>query len=201
MVHLLQTGSASHVSVCFSELYEEAGFSENVVNTVTKWQGNLYFGTDNGLDAVSVKSSIPKHNALTQMLSGVRIRCLMVDSANHLWICTSGKGLYEVSGDGEVKNYDSKTGMLGDKLRSAIETADGTIVVSGDYGISFIQDKVVSDTIGSAEGLTNPRVLTLYECSDGSILAGTDGNGIAVIKDGKVTGTIRREDGLSSDII
>ena len=185
----------------FSELYEEAGFSENVVNTVTKWQGNLYFGTDNGLDAVSVKSSIPKHNALTQMLSGVRIRCLMVDSANHLWICTSGKGLYEVSGDGEVKNYDSKTGMLGDKLRSAIETADGTIVVSGDYGISFIQDKVVSDTIGSAEGLTNPRVLTLYECSDGSILAGTDGNGIAVIKDGKVTGTIRREDGLSSDII
>ena len=135
------------------------------------------------------------------MLSGVRIRCLMVDSANHLWICTSGKGICEVSEDGEVKIYDSKTGMRGDKMRSAMETADGTIVVAGDSGISFIKDGVVTDTIGSAEGLANPKVLTLYECADGSILAGTDGNGVAVIKDGRVTDTIRQEDGLSSDII
>ena len=185
----------------FSEIYEEAGLEENVVNTITKWQGDLYFGTDSGLDAMSAKFLIAKKNAITQMLSGVRIRCLMVDSANHLWICTSGKGIFEVSEDGEVKIYDSKTGIRGDKMRSAMETADGTIVVAGDSGISLIKDGVVTDTIGSAEGLANQKVLTLYECADGSILAGTDGNGVAVIKDGRVTDTIRQEDGLSSDII
>lgn len=43
------------------------------------------------------------------------------------------------------------------------------------------------DTIGVSEGLSNPKVLTLYERADGSILPGTDGNGIAVIEKGCVT--------------
>ncbi|MCR4599515.1 MAG: hypothetical protein K5678_10820 [Acetatifactor sp.] len=44
-------------------------------------------------------------------------------------------------------------------------------------------------------------ILTLTERADGTILAGTDGDGIAVLKDGEVTDMLTREDGLSSDII
>ena len=44
-------------------------------------------------------------------------------------------------------------------------------------------------------------ILTLTERGDGTILAGTDGDGIAVLKDGEVVKMMTTEDGLSSDVI
>lgn len=184
----------------FTEMNEFDGLSGNVVNTVTRWQDTLYFGTDSGLDAVNNNQSIITKQ-LIEALDGVRIRCLMSDSENNLWICTSGKGVWEVAPNGNIKKYDSGNGTLGDKFRSAIEITDGTIAAAGDYGISFINNGKVINTIGSSDGLTNPKLLTLCERKDGSILAGTDGNGIAVIKDGRIVQEIKQEDGLSSDII
>lgn len=184
----------------FTEMNEFDGLSGNVVNTVTKWQDTLYFGTDSGLEATGDNQSRIT-NQLIEELDGVRIRCLMSDSNNNLWICTSGKGVWEVAPSGHIAKYDSGSGTLGDKFRSAIETMDGTIAAAGDYGISFINNGKVIDAIGSSEGLTNPKLLTLCEKTDGSILAGTDGNGIAVIKDGRIVQEIKQEDGLSSDII
>ena len=184
----------------FTEMNEFDGLSGNVVNTVNKWQGTLYFGTDSGLEAANYNQS-EISNQLIEALDGVRIRCLMSDSENNLWICTSGKGVWEVAPNGNIEKYDSSNGALGEKFRSAIELKDGTVAVAGDYGVSFINNGEVINTIGSSEGLTNPKLLTLCEKTDGSILAGTDGNGIAVIKDGRIVQEIKQEDGLSSDII
>ena len=41
-------------------------------------------------------------------------------------------------------------------------------------------------------------ILTLTERSDGTVLAGTDGDGIAVLKDGKVEKNVTREDGSAA---
>lgn len=185
----------------FSEIYDEAGLSENVVNTITKWNGYLYFGTDNGLDVVDENYIVSQDNAIAKELEGARIRCLMVDSDNCLWICTSDRGVLKVSDNNTMQYFDSTNGALGDKFRSVIETRDGTILAAGDSGITFIKETKVYDTIGFADGLINPKVLTLCEREDGSILAGTDGNGIAIIKDGKVLDTLKQENGLSSEII
>ncbi|MDY5576040.1 MAG: two-component regulator propeller domain-containing protein [Lachnospiraceae bacterium] len=185
----------------FSEIYKKAGLPENVVNTVIKWKGCLYFGTDSGLDVVTENYTARMEDPIAELLEGVRIRCLMVDSKNHLWICTSSKGIWEITEDGNIEIYDSKKGTLGDKFRSVIEMKDGTVAVAGDSGITFIKDGKVYDTTGFSKGLSNPKVLTLYEREDGSILAGTDGNGIAVIKDGKILDTLDQTDGLSSEII
>lgn len=184
----------------FSVVNENDGLSGNVVNTVIKWQDTLYFGTDRGLEAVA-ENQIQAENSLVQALSGIRIRCLMEDSCGNLWVCTSGKGIWSVSPNGEITVYDSSKGAAGDKFRSVIETADGTIAAAGDYGVTFIKNGAVCDTVGSEEGLTNPKVLTLCERGNGSILAGTDGNGIAVIKDGQIIETLKQENGLSSEII
>lgn len=184
----------------FSEIYPDAGLPEKVVNTITSWNGLLYFGTDSGLDVVDKNHKLVKNNPIAKVLDNVRIRCLMTDSKNHLWICTSDLGIWEIKGD-KMTNYNNKNGSLGDKFRSVIETKDGTIVVAGDSGITYIKDGKVYRTVGRKEGLTNPRILTLHETNDGVILAGTDGNGIAVIQDGKVMKTITKKDGLSSEII
>lgn len=185
----------------FSEIYGGEGVSENVVNAITGWRGSLYFGTDSGLEVMDGKQEMQTPDTVTEALDGVRVRCLMVDSQNHLWVGTSGRGIWEVSENGELKKYDNEAGTLGDKFRSVIETKDGVIAAAGDSGITFIKDGAVCGTVGITEGLSNPVVISLCEREDGSIWAGTDGSGIAVIRDRKVTEILKQENGLSSEVV
>ena len=110
----------------------------------------------------------------------------MEDSQENLWICTSGEGVWKVSEDGSLRIYSEKDGLLGDKFRTAMELKDGTIALAGDLGISFVKNGTVTENIGASDGLSNPRVLCMFQKKDGTLLAGTDGNGIAVIRDHKV---------------
>lgn len=185
----------------FIEVFKEASLPEQVVNTIIQWQGILYFGTDNGLYAVRADGTKQVSSPLIKELSGVRIRCLKEDKKGNLWICTAGRGVWEVDKDGNRNIYDSSVGTIGEKFRSTIEMKDGTIVAAGDSGITFIKDRKVIDAIGTEEGLINPKILSLYETADGRLLAGTDGNGIAVIENRRITKTIKQADGLSSEII
>ena len=101
----------------FTEIYDEVGLPGDVVNSVTKWNGQFYFGTDNGLHIVDQKLTKKVDNSLTKKLEGVRIRCLKEDSRHHLWICTGGEGVWEIAGD-RIYTYKEKDGMTGDKFRS-----------------------------------------------------------------------------------
>lgn len=185
----------------FTELYSKAGMTQNVVNSTVEWKGILYFGTDNGLDAVDAKGNAVQENALVDALHNIRIRCMRVDSKNHLWICTSGMGLLEVKANGKMVTYDSSSGALGDRFRTCLELSDGTIAAAGDIGLTFIKDGSVTGTIGHEDGLRNAKVLSLAERQDGTLLAGTDGGGISVLSGGKVSGNIGRSEGLNSDVI
>ena len=185
----------------FSEPYKEASLPEQVVNTVTRWRNCLYFGTDSGLYLADAERRKQVSSQLGQALEAVRVRCLMVDSSKHLWICTSERGIWEITGYDQWNVYDSSNGAIGEKFRSIIEMKDGTMAAAGDSGITFIKNQKVVNTIGYNNGLANPKVLSLYELEDGRLLAGTDGNGIAVIQDGRITATIKQSEGLSSEII
>ena len=185
----------------FKDVYTTVGMDSRVVNAVEKWQGEYYFGTDKGLDVVDAACKNRIGNALTEKLDGVRIRCLLVDTQNHLWICTYGNGLLEVEPDGTEHLYNSDSGSFGNRARVVTELSDGTIMAGGDTGISFIRNHEIVDTIGYADGLINSMILTVTELPDGRILAGTDGDGIAVLVDGKVDHMLTRDNGLSSGVI
>ena len=90
---------------------------------------------------------------------------------------------------------------MGDKFRTAMELKDGTIALAGDLGISFVKNGTVTENIGASDGLSNPRVLCMFQKKDGTLLAGTDGNGIAVIRDHKVQSHYKKINGLSSEVI
>lgn len=185
----------------FKDVYSTVGMSPRVVNAVTLWQGEYYFGTDKGLDVVDETCKHQLHNALTEKLEGTRIRCLLADSDDHLWICTYGSGLLEILPDGTEYLYNSDNGSFGNRARVVTQLSDGTILAAGDTGISYIRDHRITRTIRYSDGLINSMILTLTEMPDGKILAGTDGNGIAVLEDGKVTRMLTRDDGLSSEVI
>jgi len=185
----------------FKDVYSTVGMDSRVVNTVVKWQGEFYFGTDKGLDVVDENCKKRVASALTERLDGVRIRCMLVDSDNHLWVCTYGSGLLEVEPDGTEHLYNSDSGSFGNRARVVAQLSDGTIMAGGDTGVSFIRDHEIVDTVGYSDGLINSMILTVTELPDGRILAGTDGDGIAVFEDGQVNRMITRSDGLSSEVI
>lgn len=185
----------------FTDINIETGLRNGVVNSTTSWNGNLYVGMDEGLAIVDLDKNRVLSDSLTERLQDTRIRNLFVDSQNNLWIATAGKGIYQVSPDAEVTVYDETKHVNGQRFRSIIELPDGTIMVSGDSGITYIRDGVVTGTIGSDDGLDNPKLLCLLACADGSVLAGSDGSGIYRIRDGKVTQHYTKEDGLSSGVV
>lgn len=187
---------------CFSNVYRQYNMGEDVVNTITKWQDRLYIGTDNGLRIVDETKQQVCNDSLTKKMQGKRIRCLMVDDKEHLWIAVSGdEGLVEVSVDGTMKEYNPQKGTISNRFRTVTQLQDGTIAATENTGIDFIRDGKVICTLGEKDGLENPQILCLTERKDGTILAGSDGSGIIVIEDYKVKKIIQMQDGLSSDVI
>ena len=185
----------------FKDVYGSIGMERRVVNTIVFWQDSYYIGTDKGLDIVDKECKSQIRNDMTTALKDKRIRCMYVDGNDHLWVCTYGSGLIEYSADGETWNYDAENGGFGNRARIVTGLSDGTILAAGDTGISYIRDHEIIRTIRNEDGLINSMILTLTEMSDGTILAGTDGDGIAVLKDGEVTDMYTRDDGLSSGVI
>jgi len=192
------------LSLCrssFDKVYTEAGLDANVVNSIVRWNNRVYFGTDSGIDVIDYRSKKKVNDNLSILLDTVRVRCLLVDSQNHLWICTSGSGVYEVRDDGSYVVYTEAEGALGNKQRSCMEMSDGSMAVSGDKGITFIKDEQVVETVGKEDGLTNTKILNLSELADGRLAAGSDGAGVFIIDNYKVVDNINKDKGLSSDII
>ncbi|MBR2256686.1 MAG: HD domain-containing protein [Blautia sp.] len=185
----------------FRDIYRTAGMENRVVNTIVQWNGVYYIGTDKGMDSVDLKGKKALTDAVTERFSGLRIRCMIVDTQNHLWVCTYGSGLVELEPDGTEHLYNSENGAFGNRARVVKELKDGTILAAGDSGLSFIRDHVVENTINRSEERISSMVLTVTELGDGRILAGTDGDGIAVIKDRKVVRMLTIKDGLGSDVI
>ena len=185
----------------FKDVYGAIGMDRRVVNAIVFWQDCYYIGTDKGLDIVDKNCRRQIKNEMTDSLEGVRIRCLYVDDNKHLWICTYGNGLIEFSPEGKTWEYNAENGSFGSRSRIVTGLSDGTILAAGDTGVSYIKDHEVVRTIKNEDGLINSMILTITERSDGTILAGTDGDGMAVLKDGKVQDMITREDGLSSGVI
>ena len=185
----------------FRDIYSTAGMDNRVVNTIQQWNGVYYFGTDKGMNAVDLKGKNQVRDAMTERFDGIRIRCMLVDRENHLWVCTYGSGLVEFDPDGTEHVYNKENGAFGNRARVVSQLRDGTILAAGDTGLSFIRDHRIEDTILYAEGKISSMVLTITEMKDGKILAGTDGNGLAVIENREVTRMLTRGNGLSSEVI
>ncbi|MDO4806020.1 MAG: two-component regulator propeller domain-containing protein [Coriobacteriales bacterium] len=185
----------------FSDLYEMAGISRDVVNSTVMWQDLLYVGTDEGLDIIDLQRGVEVHNDLSSLLEGTRVRCTYVDSQDHLWVCTYGKGLLDVSPDLGVQSFDDKDHAFSDRVRTCVEAKDGTIVASGDTCVARIRDGKVLQTIPYGSSFSSSQVLSFYVMDDGTVLCGTDGDGIVAIRDGKPAWRKTVGDGLTSNII
>ena len=199
----------------FTDIYEKYGLPSDVVNATDIYDDKLFIGTDMGLtlidkdgvrDSLELKEpfrlngSTDTYTDLRKVVEGHRIRSIITDSKDRLWMAVwTGLGVLCYD-HGKLTQFSEDNGLISNKARRVVEFSDGSIVVATGSGVSVIKDDKVVKSYGKDDGLENPMTLTVAEGFDGDILAGSDGGGLYVVNDNK-TDNITISDGLTSDTI
>ena len=200
----------------FTDIFEKYNLPETVVNAACMYDDMLFIGGKNsGLSVIGkngVVDSFPLTKAvsasgkgidasdLIEMLNGSRIRSIIRDSKNRLWISTFGEnGLLRYE-NGTVVKFSPEDGLPSDRVRTVIEMKDGKIAAACTGGVAIIDGDKVTDVYGESQGIENTEILTIAEGLTGDIIAGTDGGGIYVINNGNAV-HIGLDSGLSSEVV
>ncbi len=200
----------------FSDLFGRYGIPETVVNSTSMYEGKLFIATDTGLivlgengteEGVPVKHSVSASGEdlgvteLISYLTDIRIRSVIRDSKDRLWLSTwRGPGLLCYD-HGELTVFSVDDGLQTNNIRAVCECEDGTILVALTGGVAVIKDGRVAATYGKDDGIGNVESLTVEEGTNGDIILGSNGGGIYIIDSSGVKKTINVEEGLSSDIV
>ncbi|MCR5596107.1 MAG: HD domain-containing protein [Lachnospiraceae bacterium] len=199
----------------FSNIFERYDIPETVVNATCMYDGTLYAATDTGLMAIGENGLIDKvqidtaqtasgkpveEDNLIDMLTDCRIRSVIKDSHERMWISTwraCGLLCYE---HGNLTVYTEEDGLLSDNLRAVSEMDDGSVIVAVTGGANVIKDGKVVASYGTEDGIETTESLCVAQGLNGEILVGSNGGGLYVITGSEVK-NINVEDGLPSDIV
>ena len=199
----------------FSDIFARYDLPPAVVNATCMYNGRLFIATDTGLivlDDSGQVEHLPLSSAKTasgadlgcedllELLDGSRIRSVIRDSRDRLWISTwRSAGLLCYDG-AAVTAFTPADGLLSGRVRAVCEAEDGSILAVVTGGVNVIRDGRVTAGWGEADGIANSESLTAAAAPNGDIVLGSNGGGIYVIgKDG--VRCIDKKDGLSSGIV
>lgn len=185
----------------FQNFNGKAGISQISVNDITAYKDGYLIATDTGLIVLDNNYS-QVESELSESVSGDRVRNIMVDSSDNIWIGTYyTHGLVKYNTEtGEIKEFHEEDGLTDTHIRMILELSDGSIAAATQNGLNIIKDDKVIKTYTKEDGLTNPIILCLCEGKDGALYAGSDGYGMYEIKDGKVK-HYGADEGLNSGVV
>jgi signal transduction histidine kinase/ligand-binding sensor domain-containing protein len=179
------------------------GLSGKVVNAICELDSISYLAAfDNGKINKIVKQEILPFNIKTN-LTNVRIRHIMKDSKNNIWISTYG-GLVKIDEQGNETLFNRRTGFPGTKIRLSFEDSKGNIWVgSRNNGLIKIDTLGVLTAYNTSSGLAGNLVMAINEDGEGNILVGfSEGEaGLSIISPEGIIQKYGVRNGLVSDII
>ncbi len=187
----------------FMDVFEKAGVADAVVNAQLIRGNELYIGTDDGMVVLDRNTLKQKDHDFVDTFRGARIRHMMLDSKDNIWVSTyANEGLVKIGRDGELTRFNENSGgTLGGRFRSTLELSDGRVLAASVAGLTYIKDDKVIKTLGEEDGLVTTQILSMVEKPDGTVLAGSDGDGIYVLKDEKVVDHIGADQGLETQVV
>ena len=187
----------------FTNISDLAHLPNLVVNSTYVYNGYLYIATDTGLYILDENYQLVE-NDLTSYIGESRIRCIYMDSDTNMWFCTYNAALDLVKykpATGEITSFTHDDGMAANRTRMCIELSNGNIAASSDHGVTILsKNGEIKKIYDADEGLSNLEILCIEEMTDGSLLLGSDGDGIYKIT-GNIVTRISILDGLKSEVI
>ncbi len=199
----------------FTDIFSRYGIEEEVVNSTCLYEDKLFVGSDNGLIVIGDNGrikSIPLSEAktasgvsldtkdLVEYLEGRRIRSIIRDSKDRIWISTwHERGLLRYE-HGKLLAFTENDGLYSNSVRAVYECKDGRILVANIGGVSIIEGDRITGGYGSDIGIVNTETLSVCEGVDGDIILGSNGDGIYIIHDGYLR-HFSTDEGLMSDAV
>ena len=203
----------------FTDIFKRCGLKEDVVNATCMLDGKLFMGTDRGLmvaDDEEVLESLPltsvraadggplseeqQSDDLIGMLDGIRIRSIIKDSHDRIWISTwKALGLLRYD-HGELTVFDESDGLVSDRIRCVYEMHDGSMLAAVTGGANVIKGDKVTAAYNRASGIVNSETLNVCEAPNGDILVGSNGDGIYIINSEGIR-NVGKDDGLTSGVV
>jgi signal transduction histidine kinase/ligand-binding sensor domain-containing protein len=106
------------------------------------------------------------------------ITCGIEDHGGHLWLGTTGQGLFRCDTNGAPMQFTKRDGLTSDSVRTLFEDGEGNLWVgTEDGGLDRLRLPLFT-VYGLAQGLSSERITTVSEGRAGEIWAGTDGYGL-----------------------
>ena len=185
----------------FLDMADRCELEPRIVNTTCMYGDKLYIGTDTGLQIVNSDNHEVK-DRLTNYLGDTRVRCIIKDNDDNLWLSTytNDLGLVCYTKDGEIVNFTEEDGLPDNKTRATIVAPDGAVLSATNGGLAVIRNGVIEKVVDKDKGLSVETLLTVEATDDGKYYLGSDGGGIYVVDGNNIT-HLSHEDGLTSDVI
>ncbi len=185
----------------FTDINQKYNIPSHPTNCILNVNGSKFIGTDNGLTILDSNNNT-EENDLTAYLDGTSVKDMILDSEGSVWISTSRRyGIVKYDKEKKIRSFGRSSGLLTNLTNSAIELLDGNIAVATEDGLCIISKN--GDPVANysySEGVVYSNIISLYQDEDGRIFAGSDGGGVYIIKDKKVT-NYTEADGLSSNVV
>ena len=150
--------------------------------------------------AKTASGTVCNDHDLITMLKGTRIRSIIRDSQNRLWISTYGDHALVRYENGKVMKFTAADGLPSNRVRVVHECLDGSFLVACTGGVAIIRNDRISEVYDESDGIVNEEILTVTEGINGEIILGTDGGGVYIIS-GQNVRHFGTDDGLKSDVV
>jgi ligand-binding sensor domain-containing protein len=198
-------GVSRYDGKCFKNFTTEQGLANNIVwSIIEDKQGNIWFGTDDGVSCYNGKVFI-NYN-ISEGLIHQAVRSITEDSYGNLWFCTEG-GISRFDGKNFI-SYTAKDGLPPFNFISSFTDTKGNLWFGTQGGgvieykcrqtnylcqknrckhnlkvardIELHRHEIAQDfiKISTLHGLINNTIQCIYEDKKGNILFGTYGSGV-----------------------
>ena len=163
--------------------------------------GRVWIGTDKGVLCYKDESEAP--NALTEFTKDLRIRDVSIAQNGDILVsCYKKPALlrYDIRTE-KITNWSTDEGLVGNKVRVAVETAPNELYVGTTTGLSIIHEDGSINNFKQPQGLVNEYVMCIHKDKDGLIWIGTDGGGVYFMRNEHILGHLTSDQGLIGNVI
>ena len=185
---------------CFDSCNYNSNLGDYTINAVARQGSRFYVGTDGGLMLFDTDWR-PVETELTELLQGIRVRNITVDTAGRVWMATyssHGALCYDPATD-TVTDFGQAEGLGSEKVRVVYPLSDGRMLVGNQLGVSLIENGRITRSYSGEDGMETTSVLCAMELG-GRIFVGTDGSGIYEITEGGLV-NLGFDQGLSQGVV
>ena len=203
--------------------------SDNIKRLMTDHRGDVWVGSQKGLNKVSYSASLAKH--VVSNFNGIKnldghliddtVFAIDEDRYHNIWVGYWGSGLVKLSMNPKSQRYSTTifqqkthnpSSLSSNYVRDVLEDTAGNLWVGTISGLNFSKSPLsrelsftsfFNDTKNS-KSLNNNYVLDIFQARDGTIYVGTFGGGLNIVKDSKNPLDflhVTSADGLPSDTV